>query len=341
MENTGVASRMKTFNRGVKAAIMHVLDQEGLNILWDVDAFEEKINSYSLDYYEECYEMTEAVKSGLFDTLILNRHIPIRDHVDMLCDFLEIEVNEALFMLGLSWDIVNEIDWDIEILNLDEAMKNAREHEKIRDLHVAALAYYDGVGVPQDYETAYHLFEELEYMGDDEAYYYLGMMNEEGNGVEMDREKAIHYYRLGANLNENECFYALGKVYLENGHVEEAMNQLVESEDPRSYGLLGTIYEDQNNFVEAYQHYHKGAREYDALSLYRLGRLYQEGLGVEQDLSETIKYYSYAYYLGHQEAMLALAHMYALGECVEVNAKFAHDLYEQYHESVGNEYENL
>ena len=43
---------MKTFNRGVKAAIMHVLDQEGLNILWDVDAFEEKINSYSLDYYE-------------------------------------------------------------------------------------------------------------------------------------------------------------------------------------------------------------------------------------------------------------------------------------------------
>ena len=79
---------MKTFNRGVKAAIMHVLDQEGLNILWDVDAFEEKINSYSLDYYEECYEMTEAVKSGLFDTLFLNRHIPIRDHVDMLCDFL-------------------------------------------------------------------------------------------------------------------------------------------------------------------------------------------------------------------------------------------------------------
>lgn len=340
MEKQGVA-RMKTFNRGVKEALMHVLNEEGLSILWDVDAFEEKINSYSLDYYEECYEMTEALKAGLFDTLILNRHIPFADHIAMLRDYLEIDENEAVFMLALSKEIVNDIDWDIEIVNLENVLKYAKENEKIRDLHIAALAYYDGVGVPQDYETAYHLFEDLEYMGDDEAYYYLGMMNEEGKGVEMNREKAIHYYQQGASLNENECFYALGRLYLEDGNSEEAVRELSESEDPRSYGLLGTILEDQNAFHDAFLHYVKGAQAYDSLALYRLGRLYQEGLGVTQNLDEALKYYSYAYYQANEEATLALAHMYALGEGVPVNAKFAHDLYEQYHESVGNENESL
>jgi len=50
-----------------------------------------------------------------------------------------------------------------------------------------------------------------------------------------------------------------------------------------------------------------------------IGYLYKNGLGVQKDYKEAVKWYSKAADGGHLEAMFNLANAYRLGKCVNVD----------------------
>lgn len=300
---------MKIYNTKIKELCLDLIDKEDLTILWNIEEFEEKINSYSLDYYEESYLMVEALKAGAADQLILNRHISIKDQVDYLHTYHSMDENDALFIVAMMNDIIYHIDWNIEIINLEEAYQYALERDSIKDLRVIAFAYYDGLGVIQDYERAYELFLKLEYLGDDESYYYLGMMNELGLGTPVNKKQAIDFYRKGASLSENECLYALGKIEMNQGNVNDSVEYLSDSEDPRAYYLLGEYYRKNNDFFKAYTFYKKGSVFFHKECLYKLGYCYQYGSGTVINKDKAIQCYSYAYYLGDRSSAEALVYM--------------------------------
>lgn len=293
---------MKINDIKIADLFLDVLETKGQAILDDIDAFEDAINSYSPRYYEECYLMVQGVKLGLFDVLMLNTHILLKDHISLLKIYDHINKEDALFMISMIDHVIHKTDWIIQIVNIEETVEKAKNEENIRDLHALALAYFDGMGTAQDFEMAYSLFEHLEYLGDDESYYYLGLMNEQGLGVEINIPEARRYYELGASLMENECFYALGILERKLGEEEAGLENLKESEDPRAYYALGVYHESLGHSHEAFLAYLKGAGCFDFPSLYKTGMFYLAGSGTLKDEELAIKYLTYAYYGFHEEA---------------------------------------
>jgi TPR repeat protein len=298
---------MKIYNTKIKDIILNIIEQHTQLILWEKERFEEVINEYSVHYCEECYLINKAIEIGLFEVLLLNRHIPYEEHIDMLKITEDLKEEEALFMISIMDRVIKENEWFIQVVNIEEATKKALEECRARDLHVIALAYYDGLGTQQDYEKAYNLFLKASEYGDDKAYYYLGYMNANGLGVETNREQALAFYKEGAKLGLSDCQY----VY---AHMTKDID-LHESEDPRALYEVGMQDYQKGNFKEAFASFKTGSLMYDAKCLYMLGELCL----AEEKVDEGIRYLSYAYYLFDKEAAYSLGMLFMEGDFVERN----------------------
>lgn len=293
---------MNINNMAVKKIVLDVLHQKGFEIIRDLNAFEEAINSYSPRYYQECFLVMEGLKLHLIEFLMLNGDSLISSAVSALKIYFHFEENDALYILSLFGDIIEELDWMIEIANIDEIEEQAFENGRTADLHVLALAYFEGIGVAQDYMKAYELFDQLKDMGDDESFYYLGWMNEEGLGTEVNHDLAVAYYKEGCALDENECFYRMGVLLMNEGHPEEAISYFKESEDPRAYSELGYYYLSQGLEEEAFQSFLKGTKVFEPECLYQTAMMYLNGQWTVKDEVLAVKYFTYAYYGDHPAA---------------------------------------
>ena len=67
------------------------------------------------------------------------------------------------------------------------------------------LMYENGVGVDQDYDEAFKLFQEGANQGNPNAMTNLGFCYESGYGVEPDIDKAVEWYKKAADLGEENA----------------------------------------------------------------------------------------------------------------------------------------
>lgn len=74
---------------------------------------------------------------------------------------------------------------------------------------------------------------------------------------------------------------------------------------------------DQGDYDEAVAAWERAAELGHAAAEFRLGALYEEGQGVEQDLGRAVEWYRRAARHGSQKAQFNLGHMYANGTGVE------------------------
>ena len=147
----------------------------------------------------------------------------------------------------------------------------------VRAQYMMATNYYDGSGVPQDFDLALmfaHLCLEQKYM---RAYRRIGIFHEEGLAAPLDYEKARDYYLEGGRRGDYYCYCRLGDMYMDGRgverDVEKALEYYREAEaapvNGQKYCLrkvkaaLGLYYEEQQDGVE------KAARKY--LEGFRLG----------------------------------------------------------------------
>lgn len=78
-----------------------------------------------------------------------------------------------------------------------------------KDAYKLGIAYYSGLGVEQNYDLAYELFDSAASRGCDSAFFNLGECAREGHGTEADDEKAKFFYLMGADKNDNKCINTL------------------------------------------------------------------------------------------------------------------------------------
>lgn len=132
--------------------------------------------------------------------------------------------------------------------------------------------------MPQDYGEAFRLFTKGAELDNVLCQYYLGECYAKGHGTKEDRSAAIKWYKKAAD----------------QGHV--VSQKIVEDEKSQE------ILRDQSPFAT----FEKSARAGNAQSMYIVGRYYEDGIGIEKDLSKAKEWYRKAKKRGNSAAKRAL-----------------------------------
>lgn len=266
---------------------------------------------------------------------------------------------------GTEQDYLQAADW----LTL-----SANEKYKYAQYSLGGL-YYHGKGVEQDHETAFSLytcsadqsfpyasfelgkmlrdgigcvknqpdadrrfkeaflgFVSLEEKGhDDKLQYRLGWMLLNGVGTEKDETKAKEYFEKAATVGNLFACYQLAKLILADEaappqEVEKALvylKQAVDAENPYAAYFLGKLYEKgqyvPQNISEAVRLYTLSAEQDNDFAAYRLGKLYLGGEGILKDVEAAIRWLTFAADRKNPFAEYALGVLYLKGEDVPKN----------------------
>ena len=158
-------------------------------------------------------------------------------------------------------------------------------------------------------------------------------------------QQALLWYKKAAEQDYDPAqselahIYLLGSYGVPKNH-ERAMELFLKAATPVSDGVgiykngyptaqhsLGTIYAEgmgvNQNYIEALKWYRMAAEQRYTESQYSLGVMYYKGNGVNQDLKEAANWYQKAAEQGHVRSLLNLARMHKLGEGVSQNSEKA------------------
>lgn len=129
------------------------------------------------------------------------------------------------------------------------------------------------VKVTKDIPRAIKLYEEAGELGEPNAYKRLAIFYEQGAVVPKDLAKAKKYYELAGQGGNGSA-----------------------------YNMLGILYEDEEDFAKAAECFGRSAKLNNRDGIFNLGRLYEQGDGVAQDLEMAKKLYKIAADKGDSEA---------------------------------------
>lgn len=176
----------------------------------------------------------------------------------------------------------------------------------------------------EDYLKIYELFEKAADNGEEEAYYYLGIMNYAGEGVPQDREKALYWLQKSVDAGNEEAIARIGSIYLHDEEVQddtrarEIFQKVAESErNETAEYYLGQIYAEglgvEQNYQKALEWFKKAADPFHAIgmtgyhplalrAMLNVGKFYEEGLVGEKDYAAAEPWYDKACHLELEEA---------------------------------------
>lgn len=165
------------------------------------------------------------------------------------------------------------------------------------------LRYYTGNGVPQDKERAESLFQKAasENPQDAFAFYFLGMCRlEKLHDFSSDAEISPvlsdfnHAYDLGCKEAIWPLAETMGRLPEKRDEAREILKNLVNSGYPEANYQLGIIEEFEENYDNSIDYYSELAENGNPIAQNAIGRLYAEGLGVNQDLDKAIQWFELA-----------------------------------------------
>ncbi len=178
------------------------------------------------------------------------------------------------------------------------------EHGDPRAQYELGRLFFEGKGVPQDYEESVHWYRAAADQGWVPAQSSLGFMYEQGFGVSKDYSEALLYYQKAASHDDADAEYNLGTMYRLGMGVSQ-------------------------NYAEAVNWYRMASNQSDANGQYGLDYMYYNGEGVVQDFAMAARLYRQAADQGLARAQYDLAYMYYDGRGVEQNRKEADRLLHQ------------
>lgn len=170
-----------------------------------------------------------------------------------------------------------EIDWMVAAYE--------EENPGVKAIEVKMKDIANKFGTDPDYGVLFQQQLDAAESGDRKAPRYVGLFYELGLGVEVNLEKAVGYYETGVERGDLTSSYYLGLLYLTGTEPDYAkaaeLFASVEGSDNKS----------ATGVVEAG---------------YELAVLYEQGLGIEQDLGKAKELYQEAAGYGCEEAATAL-----------------------------------
>jgi TPR repeat protein len=158
--------------------------------------------------------------------------------------------------------------------------------------------YYHGRVLSQNYESAASWYRLAAERGNRSSQVSLALAYEKGYGVPQDIHEAEHWYRQAAENGDLSAQKTLIDIYT-NGRFERVTN----SSEPKTAIWLDFIGADSPS---AAYWCSRAARQGDADSELMLGRMFENGIGVEQDYSEATIWYQRAADKGSRTAQDSL-----------------------------------
>jgi hypothetical protein len=139
------------------------------------------------------------------------------------------------------------------------------------------LIYYEGKGVPQNYEEAIKWYTVAASMGYPDACFNLAVAYSDGKGVERDFTKALKWYQVAADAGYAPAQLMLGNIYFRG--VDVAVDQ-----------------------EAGFKWYLKAAEQDDVVAQFFVANSYETGRGVPEDLVQAYKWLSIAEGGNHPDA---------------------------------------
>lgn len=178
--------------------------------------------------------------------------------------------------------------------------ESAIENNDITTYHKLAYIYKKGLGVIRDYDAAIKLYKIGIEKDDIISLSSLALMYIAGDSPIRNYKEAIIMY----------------KIAIEKGYIELLDNvNILEVSD---YG---------HDYISAFELYKAASKKGHIISLDRLARMHERGLGVIRNYMKAIELYEQAIKKGHWESLNNLAYMYEAGLGVKQNYATAIELY--------------
>ena len=158
--------------------------------------------------------------------------------------------------------------------------------------------------------------------GDAKAQYRLGVKYENGIGVTRNPIEALRWFYRSAEQEYPDALYRLGVKHFSGNDVPLNFKAAIRWwRRAAAVGHVGAIkrLELTSSFNDAKQ----SARAGGAAAQYKLGFLYQEGLGVLVDESLAVEWFKLAAEQGHTEAQFNLGYKYLRGKGIDQDKKRA------------------
>ena len=213
------------------------------------------------------------------------------------------------------------------------------ERAKAIDSSVTTLSVTDQLpgGFPWDAENL-RWYGKLAAQGSGSAKRQLGLYYAAGRGVDADRTRAMTQLYAAVDAGDVDALVDLGIAHLkdpiEPGKPNRAFDlfeRAAKAGKSKAFYQLGMWFEEisQPNYAQALEQYRQGADRNSAACMFRIGRLYAEGLGVIQDKAAAVQWYQRAANLGNAQAMACLAWACETGEGVAMDVPRAIDWYQR------------
>lgn len=175
-------------------------------------------------------------------------------------------------------------------------------------LNKLGMMYYNGDGVPLDYDKALELFKKAAEKGLPVAYSNAGTSYLWGVGTDINAEKARQWFEAGSKLGDSSSQYYLATMYKNgNGVLKnpiKAKDLFLRSANAGHINAqyeLALIYKQNNQLVEAFNWLKKCAGD-NKNAQYELGLMYYYAKGTNKNNQLAAFWVKKAYENGHSEA---------------------------------------
>jgi len=98
-------------------------------------------------------------------------------------------------------------------------IKKAAEQGNMEAQRKLGLKYFNGNGLPEDYQKAVEWYQKAAEQGDEMAQWFLGGMYDEGKGVNQNINQALFWYAKAAEQGSSRAQFRLGEIFAEGNGV--------------------------------------------------------------------------------------------------------------------------
>ena len=206
-------------------------------------------------------------------------------------------------------------------------LQKAADAGSLEAMYDLADCYYDGEGVDKNMPLAMKWLTKAADAGYVKAQAALGGNYYQGmEGLDQNYALSEKYLLMAAQKDNSEAQAALSLLYIEMEEFEKAMlwaRKAIQTEQPMAYLALGRIYDEglgvETDHKEGLKWFEKAADKGDADAQNIVGNIYMNADYVEHDEKKAFKYYQMAAVQGHLWAMYNLGSCYAGGQGTELD----------------------
>jgi TPR repeat protein len=209
--------------------------------------------------------------------------------------------------------------------------------------------YENGNGVKKDLSNAVKLYKIATKRSHKDALFRLAQLCQNGLGTDLNYKTAYKLYLMAAReghvsacrmMNNIRDYHSDANMEIEHTSIytnyEEFMGSILmcsymaEQGDIDLQYKLGTIYESVfsvPDYIRAFKWYLLAANNSHREAMYRLGLLYEKGLGVGRNYEKAVQLYTQAHYRGSRDSLFRLGKAYHRGNGVELDSSKAIQCY--------------